>query len=297
MKSLSDKELLEELKTRINERQQAYDQLEKVNHELHEANRKLMESEKLKSNFLSNARNEVINPLSSILSLSQTIASGEGKKEDNIKLAEIIYQSAFDLDFQMNNIFSSAEIEAGEAVCEFYAIDLTGMIEKTISKFSGPAMDFPKPIIFENNTPETANDFCSDPSKIQLILDNLIRNAINWSKNEGDIKVTLKIDENYAEVVVSDPGPGIDLNDQREIFNRFKSLDPAVHTLNKGHGLGLSIVKTYVEMLDGSIKVESSSNSGSTFKVRMKNQPKQTEHQGSSENGSDFLFDENTEVF
>lgn len=297
MKSLSDKELLKELKNRIDERKQAYAQLEKVNHELHEANRKLMESEKLKSNFLSNARNEVINPLSSILSLSQTIASGDGKNEDNIKLAEIIYQSAFDLDFQMKNIFSSAEIEAGEAVCEYYAIDIIGMIEKTISKFSGPAMNFPKPIIFENRTSKPARNFCSDPSKIQLILDNLVLNAINWSKNEGEIKIILTVDESMAEISVSDPGPGIDLKDQGEIFNRFKSLNPAVHTLNKGHGLGLSIVKTYVEMLDGTIKVESSSAGGSTFSVRIKNQQNQTDQHGSSENGSDFLFDENTEVF
>jgi signal transduction histidine kinase len=297
MKSLSDKELLEELKNRIDERRQAYEQLEKVNDELHEANRKLMESEKLKSNFLSNARNEVINPLASILSLSQTIASGEGDGEDAARLAEIIYQSAFDLDFQMKNIFSSAEIEAGETTCEYYTIDIAGMIEKTIAKFSGPAMNFQKTIIFENQSKETAQSICSDPSKIQLILDNLILNAINWSKNDGDIKISQSVDENMVEITVSDPGPGIELKDQEEIFNRFKSLDPAVHTLNKGHGLGLSIVKSYVEMLDGTIAVESSPDSGSTFRVKIKNQVNQPEHGGTSDNGSDFLFDENAEVF
>lgn len=297
MKSLSDKELLDELQQRINERNHACGQLEKINHELHEANRRLMESEKLKSNFLSNARNEIINPLSSILSLSQTIASGEGNSEENEKLARIIYQSAFDLDFQMKNIFSSAEIEAGEAVCEYYAIDLAGLIQKTISQFSGSAINYPKNITFNNQSAGSKIPFYSDPSKIQLILENLILNALNWSKNEGDVVISLDVSVSAAEINVSDPGPGIDIEDQNEIFNRFKSLDLSVHTLNKGHGLGLSIVKSYVEMLDGAIEVKSSSQSGSTFKVTIGNQPHQNEKHGASENGSDFIFDDSTELF
>lgn len=297
MKSLSDKALLDELRSRIDQRNQACMQLEKINQELHEANRKLIESEKLKSNFLSNARNEVINPMASILSLSQTIASGEGSSEENKKLAEIIYQAAFDLDFQMKNIFSSAEIEAGEAECEFYAINLEELIRKTISKFSGPAMNFSKHINFNNQSAGSEIVFFSDPSKTQTILENLIMNALHWSKNPGDITINMKLNALTAEIAVSDPGPGINRKDQKEIFNRFKSLDPSVHTLNKGHGLGLSIVKYFVEMLDGTIELESSPQNGSTFTVKLINQPKHNNKQGTSENGTDFLFEENAELF
>ena len=297
MKSHSDQQLLDELRKRIDERNQACEQLEKINRELHEANDKLMESEKLKSNFLSNARNEIINPLASILSLSQTIASGNNNNEENAKLAEIIYQSAFDLDFQLKNIFSSAEIEAGEAVCEIYAIDLPGMIQKTIAKFSGSTMASSKKLIFNKITPDSETVIHSDPAKLRLILDNLVINALNWSKNDGDITISLRVSDTEAEIAVSDPGPGIDIDDQREIFNRFKSLDPSVHTLNKGHGLGLSIVKSYVELLDGTIELKSSPLGGSTFKITISNQLQHHISQGSSTNGSDFIFDETTELF
>lgn len=297
MKKLSDEELLEELKTRIYERKQAYAELEKLNKELHDANKRLMESEKLKSNFLSNARNEIINPLSSILSLSQSIASDDGTSASSKNLAGIIYKAAFDLDFQMNNIFSSAEIEAGEAVCEHYIINLKTLLEKSIEKFTGLANEHDKNLIINMSDADAEKRFISDPAKLQLIIDNLIVNAINWSKKTGDVRIIISVDDEEATIVFSDPGPGIDTGNQQDIFNRFKTLDPSVHTSNKGHGLGLSVAKSYIEMLDGSLDLESSPQSGSTFTIRIKNQPEEQLLQGSSGNGSEFLFDENTELF
>lgn len=297
MKKLSDEELLEELKSRISERKQAYLQLEKLNAELHDANRKLIESEKLKSNFLSNARNEVINPLSSILSLSQAIATADDTGPESRKLAGIVYRSAFDLDFQMNNIFSSAEIEAGEAACEYYDIDLTEMAEKSVEKFTELAAGHGHSLVFERPARESETPVRSDPSKVQLILDNLIVNAVQWSKNPGEIRIKISSGEKYAVISVSDPGPGIDEKYRQEIFNRFKTIDPTVHTQNKGHGLGLSIVHAYVEMLDGSISLESSVDGGSIFTIEIMNQSESGSSQGSSGSGSEFLFDSNPQLF
>ncbi len=298
MKKLSDEALLEELKNRIAERKEAYRHLERLNQELDDANKRLIESEKLKSNFLSNARNEVINPLSSILSLSQTIAGGNSGNINEMKhLAGIIYKSAFDLNFQMNNIFASAEIEAGEAVCEFYQVDLPGMVQKSIQKFESLARENQQKLTIEKPAQPSKHDLHSDPGKVQLILDNLIVNAISWSKNKGIITIRTGVTAKEATIAVNDPGPVIDEKNREQIFNRFKTLDTSVHTLNKGHGLGLSIVKSYVELLDGSIAISSHAKGGNTFTVSIKNQPSAENTQGTSESGNDFLFDEQTELF
>jgi signal transduction histidine kinase len=197
----------------------------------------------------------------------------------------------------MNNIFASAEIEAGEAMCEFYQIDLPGMVKKTIRKYKELASENQQNITFEKPAHPSAHDLRSDPAKIQLIIDNLIVNAISWSKNKGKITISTSVNAEMATIAVSDPGPGIDKKNQEQIFNRFKTLDTSVHTLNKGHGLGLSIVKSYVEMLDGSITITGNAQGGNVFTVKIKNQPSGEKTEGTSESGNDFLFDEQTELF
>jgi len=298
MKELSDDQLLAELKSRIEEREQSFVKLEEMNEELSKANQKLMESEQLKSNFLSNARNEIINPLSSILSLSQSIVVAENTDMAEVKnLAAIIYKEAFDLDFQMNNIFSSAEIEAGEASCEYYNIDFVDLVEKQISKFKSFAWDKKLQLILENDIDENARNLKSDPAKVEIIISNLLVNAINWTDEPGSILIRISSEGSKKIFSVSDHGPGISKKDQKIIFDRFKSIDPTVYTKNKGHGLGLSIVKAFTEILDGEIKLDSSPGKGSTFSFIIADTLSGDEILGSSEGGQDFLFDESTELF
>lgn len=298
MKKQTNEQMLEELKIKVNESQQAYQKLEELNKELSKANQKLIESEQLKSNFLSNARNEIINPLTSILSLSQTIAFLKNSDTEQARsLATIIYKEAFELDFQMNNIFISAEIEAGEAYCEYYNIDLVDLLEKQIKKFENLALDKSLVLVLENNLADASRNMKSDPSKIQVIISNLIVNSINWSENAGNIIIRLSSEGDQKIISIIDNGPGISKKDQKIIFDRFKSIDPTVYTKNKGHGLGLSIVKAFAELLNGEIKIESTPGKGSTFSLIFTDAPLGEETQGSSMSGQDFLFDDESELF
>ncbi len=270
MKIFTDKELLEELKRRIDERSQTNEELRLLNEQLLEVNQKLKESEALKSNFLSNARNEIINPVASILSLTRSISlSNKNDQTENRRLASIIYTEAFDLNFQMNNIFSSAEIEAGEAICEFIDMDLVNLINEEIKKFEPLANKKGLHIIINNHLGDNERMMKNDQAKIKIILDNLIVNAINWADKKGEIIVELSSLDTLRFISVSDPGPGINKDNQKIIFDRFKTIDPTVHTKNKGHGLGLSVVKAYTEMLEGEIVIESSEGKGSTFIIKI----------------------------
>ena len=82
----------------------------KLTTELNAVNEKLLASEKLKSNFLSNIRNEINNPISSVLELSKNIAQGDMSPDMMQEFASLIFSEAFDLDFQLRNIFISAEL-------------------------------------------------------------------------------------------------------------------------------------------------------------------------------------------
>lgn len=294
IRKIQDEDLLNELKNRFETNRQNISALSELNKQLLEVNVKLADSEKLKSHFLSNVRNEIINPLSSILSLSSNIASMTLSKEEMQKQAKIIFNEAFVLNFQLTNILSSAEIEAGESKLEIYNVDIVELTRSVVNKLSAYARNRKIELVFEKQIPDefAGRSFKSDPSKLRLILENLILNAVNWSHNNSQVIVNLYEQEEMIQLQVRDFGVGIKKEDQEVIFDRFKQLDDRIFTDNPGHGLGLSIVKAYTEILNGSISVESEPGKGSTFTVWIPFAAEINASEGFSQDGQDFLFDE-----
>jgi len=291
---ISDEELLNELKNRFEINRQNMIELTDLNKQLIEVNLKLADSEKLKSHFLSNVRNEIINPLSSILSLSSNIAAISLSTEEMQKQARIIFNEAFVLNYQLTNILCSADIEAGESKLEVYNVNISELTRSVVNKLSPYAQNRKIELVFEKHVPEELNDrnFKSDPAKLRLILENLILNAVNWSYNKSQVIVSLYEQEEMIQLRVRDFGVGIKREDQEVIFDRFKQLDERIYTDNPGHGLGLSIVKAYTEILNGNISVESEPGKGSTFTLWIPFATEMTMSEGFSYDGQDFLFEE-----
>ena len=299
MKKISDHQLIEELKRRFGENRTMLMELSSVNKQLKDVNSKLTESEKMKTHFISNIRNEIVNPLSSIISMSDSISNSENTSADEIrKLAGIIYNEAFLLDYQLKNIFASAEIEAGEITFEHFNIDVVRIIKSEIDSYKGTASAKNIEIIFENNLPldEDKFIFLTDPDKFRMALSNLIINAINWSDGPGKIIIRAGFQNNELKIDVQDFGRGIDKNDLELIFDRFRQIDPNIYTRNKGHGLGLSIVKAYIELMNGKVKVISKLGEGSIFTIIFPIIDEQSDVEGFSSEGEDFLF-EDSEIF
>src|SRR3954470_14399093 len=113
--TISDHDLIQELKLRFETKEKLFTEQLTLLTELKHVNEKLVLSEGLKSNFLSNIRNEINNPVASILGLAKNIAEGDLSQEATKKFATLIYSEIFSLDFQLRNILASAELEAGEA--------------------------------------------------------------------------------------------------------------------------------------------------------------------------------------
>jgi signal transduction histidine kinase len=298
MSKLADEDLIEELRNRFRMNREALEELQELNRELQIVNKKLEESESLKSHFISNITNEIINPFTSILGLAKHILSV--KKEDwktVISMVALIHSEAFNLDFQLRNIFVAAKIEAGEICPEILNVDVKTLIMNVLESFRFEAkkkyLDFS--FIFDIKPPIGKTFyFKTDPEKLRLILSNLLSNAIKFSFEKQKIEIKSWIENETLKVSVEDRGAGISEENQKKIFDRFKRLDSGINSINRGHGLGLSINKATLDLLNGSIEIKSEIGKGSRFTFAIPEA--KADIAGFSTDGNEFLFDEE-EIF
>ncbi len=136
MKNISDKELVGEINRRLDEYNRTLHDLKILTEKLETVNAKLQESEATKSDFLSNIRNEINNPLTSIMGLSRHLQDGTHNKDELMSITQSIYNEAFDLDFQLSNIFIAAEIEAGESPVGIANVEVERFFRRIIKAFS-----------------------------------------------------------------------------------------------------------------------------------------------------------------
>jgi signal transduction histidine kinase len=293
MSKLTDQELIEELQRRFEENRKTIQELKDLTEELKIVNKKLEESEALKSHFISNITNEIINPFTSILGLSRNILS---VKKENwkkvISMVALIHSEAFNLDFQLRNIFLAAKIEAGEIYPEILNVDLKSLIKSVIDSFriESKKKNINIDYIFEI-VPDKGDIFYfkTDPEKVKIAVANLLSNAIKFSYENGKIIVRVWKDNDMINISVQDFGTGISETNQKIIFDRFRRLDSGINSLNRGHGLGLSINKAVIDLLEGKINIQSEINKGSTFTISIPEA--KTNIAGFSADGNEFMFD------
>jgi signal transduction histidine kinase len=292
MEKYTDKEVTRAGKQSAeNEKDSALRQLMKT---LEAVNDKLKESESLKTHFLSNIRNEINNPLSSIMGLSEQLIKGLHKDPHmRVSIAKTIFSEAFDLDFQLRNIFAAAELEAGEYTLSLSHVDIDALMKSTICSFKHKADQKGIEIVYScRSTKESGENtfFLIDPEKLKLILSNLLSNAIEFSADLGKIELKVKRDGKNLSFSMRDYGIGFHMDDQDIIFERFRQLDTGVRRQHRGHGLGLSIAKDLIEIFGGTISVTSEQGKGTNFIVFIP-EAKQTDGiEVYSDDGNVFIF-------
>lgn len=297
MKKLKEDELLGEIKYRFDSYKESLKELQVLTNELQDANKRLEDSESMKSHFISNITNEIINPFTSIMALSKSILRVD--KEDwkkVISMVALIHSEAFNLDFQFRNIFVAAKLEAGEITPEIMNVDIKSLIQNLIDDFKIEAKKKNLHINTEFVLPDSKKEvyyFKTDPEKFKLILSNFLFNAIKFSYSDETIDINIKIKEDNIHVSVKDYGTGISDDNQKVIFDRFKRLDSGINSINRGHGLGLSINKALIDLLEGKIDVESAIGKGSIFSICIPQSQKEVDSY--STNDSEFFGEE--EIF
>lgn len=294
MSKLTDSELIEELKNRFDDKDKALFDLKVTTRKLEDVNRKLQESESLKSGFLSNIRNEINNPLTSIIGMSREIRSGQITDSATLySLASTIFNEAFNLDFQLHNIFAAAEVEAGETTLSSSNVDLKKLMLDVIDSFRHIAEENHLSVTFDCKAEQAdCHFFRTDPESLQVIASNLLSNALKYTPEGGTVTISVIRHEGSLDLVVEDSGIGIDEANYQVIFERFRQLDTGAAKKYGGHGLGLSITRALVELLNGSISVRSVLNKGTVFTVVLPETGPGMASGVFSDEGNEFIFDE-----
>ncbi len=276
--------LREENKKLREECNQYYDEVQRINQRLEEA-------ENFKSHFIAKITNELINPFTSIMGLSKTIlASKKEEWKKVISLLSLVHSEAFELDFQLRNMLWAARIEAGELEPKNSKIDLTSFcdnIKESIGHYiSRKKLHFNMQYEFENED----SHFTTDPEKLQIILYNLIKNAINHSPENQTVKTEIKTQSNNLVIIVSDKGIGIAEEQKQFIFDRFKQVDDTINSIYRGQGLGLAVTKALSDFMEATIEINSKPNAGTEFTVTI---PESSGNiPGFAVNGNEMFFDE-----
>lgn len=292
MQNISNEQLLEELRFRLEQSDKSLHDLSVVNRKLIVMNQRFEESERLKSNFLSNIRNEIVDPLNAIIGLASQL-SEIVKKPEVTGLVAMILSEALNLDFQLSNIFIAAELEAGTAVPTIEHVEVVSVVLAVLENFSARAAD--KKVLLRYNLagddPDGKMWFSTDAQKLQVIITNLVANAIEFSAHDTEVMVQLEHGKDELLIQVQNRGEGISEADLQKIFNRFVQLDTGATRAHHGHGLGLSIVRSLLDLLQGDIQVSSQVGVGSLFKIIVPEAHRDTGDITYSEAGNLFLFD------
>lgn len=295
--NVTDEELIEELSNRFAQSRKAFSDLSVVNRKLLEMNERLERSESLKSNFLSNIRNEINNPLNAIMGLAGQLAIIGAGNKDISSLSSLIGAEANHLDFQLRNIFMAAELEAGEVNPRCVKVHIASALRELVDSFLHTAAKKNVSLDLLMPTLEDAHIVVLDFEKFQIIVSNLLSNAIEYSLDGGDVETSYSVDgEGRLQISVQDHGVGIAPEDQQRIFDRFVQLETGTTRSHLGHGLGLSITKALVDLLQGDITLNSSPGVGTLFTVTIPPCSILDDKDSFSEAGNLFLFDDMSEA-
>lgn len=234
------------------------------------------QSDKMKSAFLANMSHEIRTPMNGILGFAELLKTQEYSKKEELQFVNIIQQSGDRMLSTINNIIDISKIESGNEEALIKKVDVAKIISELHDFFMIEAKEKGIELIVnaEIKTPEV--DFYSDMYKLTAILTNLIKNAIKFT-NKGYVKVDYTLDTNKLKIVVSDTGIGIAPEKQKAIFDYFVQADHSHSSGYEGSGLGLSITRGYVELLNGTISTESAPAKGTAFTLNLPNlKPKNT---------------------
>jgi PAS domain S-box-containing protein len=227
------------------------------------------EANRTKSEFLANMSHELRTPLNSVIGFSQVLKKNASNHLDDkeIKYVSNVIKSGTHLLELINNILDLSKVESGEMDYVPENINLSETVNSTVVLVEPMAN---KKEIYLNYEDESGNiKIQADRMKFKEILYNLLSNAIKFTPEKGEVFVKSKIIDDHIQVSVSDTGVGIPEEKYQSIFDPFKQADSSPTRKYGGTGLGLALVKKYVEIHGGEIWLESEVGKGSTFTFTM----------------------------
>lgn len=237
------------------------------------ARKEMQDLLKIQDEVFANVSHELKTPLSVIFSTIQLLElyiqrdTLDANKYSICKSVRTIKQNCYRFTKLINNIVDLSRIDSG-----FFKLDLSNenivdiaksIVQSIAEYIRGKGLN----VVFDTDVEEKI--IACDPSKIERILLNLISNAIKFSNPQGTITVSVSNLGNHVEIAVQDTGIGIEEKYLDAIFERFNQVDKTLTRNAEGSGIGLSLVKSIVDLHGGTVSAESEVGQGSTFRVRL----------------------------
>ncbi|WP_010233239.1 hybrid sensor histidine kinase/response regulator [Clostridium arbusti] len=246
--------------------------LQEQTKELTRAKEMAEEANEAKNSFFANISHEFRTPLNILLGSSQIIRHylendkvlNKEKMKSNVKIQ---IQNCYRLVRLVNNLLDITKMDSGNFTLNFSTCNIIEVVESVVLSVVEFAASKNIEVIFDTNV-EELNFYC-DLDTIERIVLNLLSNAIKFTPKGGNIFVNVNVLDKFIEISVKDSGIGIPKDKQQMIFQRFKQVDNLLTRSCEGSGIGLSLVKSLVEMHGGTISVKSESQKGSEFIVKI----------------------------
>jgi len=258
-------QLIELAKTSERRRQE----LEQTHREMEAMNRKLLELDELKSQFIANVSHELRTPLTLILGNIERLQEAHNLTPEQRRSLGVVERNGLVLHQQVNNLLDSAKLESGQMQLHYADTDLGTLVRLVCSNFESLGAD--RHLHFTVEAP-TAVPIQADAQKLEQVLVNLLSNAFKFTPQGGRIRCTVRSAAAEALVEVADTGPGIPAESRAAIFERFRQLDPKSSQRFAGTGLGLCIARDFVLLHGGKLEAGDSPEGGALFTVRLPRQ-------------------------
>ena len=216
--------------------------------------------------FVAQVSHELKSPLNVLHMYSEMLLGEEGKSEEfRLEAGNIIFDETERLSQLINNLLSISKIEMGSTALERQRVKLRDLLQDTFTSVSraGKGGD----IQLNLELPAEMSTIFVDKDLMRIAVGNLLTNGIKYTKAGGSVALAAEEDENTIRISVRDTGVGISPEDQKHIFLKFYRSDDAEIRKLPGHGLGLPLAKSIIELHHGTLTVDSSPGEGSVFTI------------------------------
>lgn len=228
------------------------------------------QNEKLKTAFLANMSHEVRTPMNSIIGFGQLLAKSTSLSNKDRLYVDYISQASKRLLYIIENIMEMSKLQTQQSKATISSVNVNSMLKTIYNEMETFAHAKHIDLIPQPSVSDDDSNIVTDSYKVKKTLTCLISNGIKFT-SKGSVSYGYNIEGNYITFFVRDTGIGIRKELHESIFTSFQQAENVLERKYDGVGVGLSLCKGYIDILGGSIWLESAPNEGSTFYFRLKN--------------------------
>lgn len=228
----------------------------------------LKELERIKTDFVATVSHEFKTPLTSIIMGASMLEGGNLGilNEEQLEVVKAVIEDGERLSGFVNELLEISKLESGSAVYSFDSCFLSAIVENSVRQFAESAQR--QNVTINNDVDEDFPPIYADFERIAWVMNNLLSNALKYTKAGDYISISAKIRDNMIETSVKDTGDGIPTEYLDRIFDKYVQVKG--HDIElRGTGLGLAVAKEIVTAHGGQISVESEMDAGSTFRFTL----------------------------